>query len=203
VDRPAIAMIVGTNVLTLAIALKLRWPLLFLLVPFWIQSVVIGIYSGLRILKLENAATRGIESWGSTPDIARRELAKFFAMHYGVFHAIYLMALLIAVGQGKMFGSVSLLDVGWLDIAWVAAISAMFAMTHRASYQRNLQHDRKGSPNAGTLMYLPYARILPMHVTMIAGLSYSGAVLLFVALKTVADVLMHCIEHRILAQQKK
>lgn len=51
-------------------------------------------------------------------------------------------------------------------------------------------------------MFLPYARILPMHLTIILGGALGGegaaVVLIFGALKTAADVLMHHVEHRIL-----
>jgi hypothetical protein len=51
-------------------------------------------------------------------------------------------------------------------------------------------------------MFLPYARILPMHLTILLGdqpgAGDANAVLAFGALKTVADVLMHQVEHRVL-----
>lgn len=52
------------------------------------------------------------------------------------------------------------------------------------------------------LMLLPYARIVPMHLTIILGSTLAGdsalALLLFASLKTGADVLMHHVEHRVL-----
>jgi len=51
-------------------------------------------------------------------------------------------------------------------------------------------------------MLLPDARILPMHLTIILGGALggdgAGVLLVFGALKTAADVLMHYVEHRVL-----
>ena len=45
----------------------------------------------------------------------------------------------------------------------------------------------------------PYARIIPMHLTILLGSYFvggaEGTLIIFLALKTLADVLMHMIEH--------
>lgn len=204
-DRLAIAMIVVTNVLTLCIAWRQNWSLLFLLIPYWTQNVVIGWYSGRRILRLERFSTEGTGGFaGVNPEKVKVDTVKFFAMHYGVFHLVYLKFLLIFIMSGKMPGNIPVPDIGWSDLGWLAAVSFMFLLTHRASFKRNLDYDRKGRPNIGTLTFLPYVRVVPMHLTLVIGLGmgYAGAVLLFGTLKTAADVLMHYVEHRTLAQEK-
>src|SRR5438132_766929 len=62
-----------------------------------------------------------------------------------------------------------------------------------------LAADQQGQPNIGGVMFLPYLRILPMHLTIILGVAagYTGGVMLFAGLKMLADVLMHWIEYRI------
>jgi hypothetical protein len=55
-------------------------------------------------------------------------------------------------------------------------------------------------------MFLLYGRIIPMHITIIVGGALGGdsalSVLVFGALKTAADVLMHHVEHRVLQRQR-
>jgi hypothetical protein len=60
--------------------------------------------------------------------------------------------------------------------------------------------DLRGTPNIGTLMFVPYIRIIPMHLTIILGVMLEDGLglLLFGSLKTVADVAMHKVEHRML-----
>ena len=69
----------------------------------------------------------------------------------------------------------------------------------QASNQRIMAADQQGRPNIGGVMFLPYLRIVPMHLALIIGLSagYAGGMLLFATLKTLADALMHWIEYRI------
>lgn len=86
---------------------------------------------------------------------------------------------------------------------WFWACTAVFAVNHLWSYRYNRDLDRQGTPNIGTLMFTPYLRIVPMHMTIIFGglFVHAGAgLLLFGTLKTAADVAMHVAEH---AQIKK
>jgi len=68
--------------------------------------------------------------------------------------------------------------------------------------------DLAGTPNIGTLMFLPYARIVPMHLVIVAGAVWTGrasglALASFVALKTGADLIMHRAEHRMLRRRRR
>jgi hypothetical protein len=205
------------NVVALAIAWWQRWPMLLLMTTYWVQSVVIGWYSGRRMLELRRFFANGVRydedeppdehvrrliaAGLPTPErFAKRNTVKFFAMHYGLFHFIYLFIMLIVIQTGEKPGGMAVPEIMQRDLLWIAAISLAFVLTHRASFFRNLEHDRQGRPNIGTLMFLPYARVIPMHLTFIFGLTmgYTGAVLFFGALKTFADVLMHWVEHRVL-----
>lgn len=191
--------LVFVNVVTLAVALVLDWPLATLMWPYWIQSVVIGYYSRERILALGRFSTEGFtmndRPVGPTP-ATQRSVANFFALHYGFFHFGYLAFLVKQVPL-----------LHWWDIFGWLALGASFAWNHRLSFQQNVAADRQGTPNIGTLMFLPYARIVPMHFTILFGGTVAGggpgAVLIFGALKTAADVLMHYIEHRVLQRPVK
>ena len=124
----------------------------------------------------------------------KRQVAAFFALHYGIFHAVYLGFLL-----GESHGA-------HLFAPWFWVCIAGFAANHLWSYRYNRDLDRQGTPNIGTLMFTPYIRIVPMHMTIIFGglLAPSNAGLfLFAALKTVADVVMHAVEHRQLALDRR
>jgi hypothetical protein len=89
--------------------------------------------------------------------------------------------------------------VGLLDLVWMAMVGAGFVSSHRASHREHMEADLRGTPKIGMLMALPYARIIPMHLTIIFGaVAGGGGLLLFGGLKTVADVVMHKVEHRLL-----
>ena len=73
---------------------------------------------------------------------------------------------------------------------------AAFAVAHGYSLWWNAGRDfRDHKPNLGAIMFYPYLRILPMHLTIILGSAVSSAALpLFIALKTAADCGMHLVE---------
>ncbi len=45
-------------------------------------------------------------------------------------------------------------------------MTARFAWNHRSSYRRHIAADREGFPNIGTMMFLPFLRVVPMHLTI-------------------------------------
>jgi hypothetical protein len=200
-DR-AVYGILGSNALTLGIALWQDWPLVLLLWPYWLQSVIIGWYARRRILALTRFSTEGFRMGGrevEPNDETRRSTANFFAFHYGFFHFGYLI-FIVAISAAGLFGRTP--DAG--DFGLIALLGSAFWWTHRDSHRRHVAADVAGTPNIGTLMFLPYLRVFPMHVTIILGGLLGGgpwALLLFTVLKTVADVLMHLAEHRWLQKE--
>lgn len=181
--------LVLANLFALGVAFWQGWgaaPLMFL---YWGQSVVIGVSNVFRILALERFSTenftmnnRRVEPTNAT----KIQVAGFFAVHYGFFHAGYFVFLAIA-DRGVM-----------LFDPWFWGCTAAFGLNHLWSYRYNRDLDRQGTPNIGTLMFTPYVRIVPMHLTIILGGAFAGgplALLMFGALKTVADVVMHLVEH--------
>jgi hypothetical protein len=119
----------------------------------------------------------------------KRRVAFFFLVHYGFFHLIYF--LFVVVGSRAELGSA----------AGYVLCTLVFVVNHAYSLAHNLRRDAASRPSIGALMFLPYLRILPMHLTILfGGLLFSGtlAFVLFGALKTAADAAMHTLEHHLL-----
>lgn len=203
----AIQGILASNALTLLAALWQHWNVLQLMWPFWAQSLIIGWYARKRILRLRAFSTKDFTINGRpaepTPK-TQRWVANFFALHYGIFHLVYFVFLLLLTGQASNPDDNEHAEIQPLDFLVYAALSLTFWLSHRASHREHLAADLAGSPNLGTLMMIPYLRIIPMHLTLILGLSVRGsfATGLFIALKTVADVGMHVVEHRLLQKNR-
>lgn len=181
-----------SNLLAAAMALLEGWQLGELLWIYWGQSVVIGVFSFRRILDLRRFSTEGFRVNGRSvapTEETKRQTAGFFLMHYGLFHLVYFVFLAASLPRPGLV----LVVAGWL----------VFGIHHALSYRLNREADRGGCPNIGTVMFLPYARVVPMHLMIVLGLAFaggSGALLLFLVLKTGADMLMHVVEHRLLAK---
>jgi len=195
-DPITVALIVLSNAVAIAVAWRQHWSLMLLIWPYWIQNVVIGWYNYRRILALKRFVPDG-QVTGSD-EYVKQWNAKFFFYHYGGIHFGYFLGLVI-------YTQVKLVDISLLDVACIAALGVVFAFTHRTSFKRNLENDLRGCPEINTLFFLPYLRVVPMHLMMVIGLSlgYTGAILLFGTLKTIADVAMHIVEHRILGAPAK
>ncbi len=158
---------------------------------YWAQSIIIGFFNFKRILHLKQFSTENfrINDRPVEPTVGtKRYVAVFFAVHYGFFHLVYMVFLLAEWSNLSM-----------LDAAGVAVCVIMFIFNHRFSFKYNLEQDLNRKPNIGRIMFFPYIRIIPMHLTIILGGLLAGdsigALILFLMLKTIADLIMHQIEH--------
>lgn len=187
----SIWVLLAVNAVALVVAHMQGWALAKLMLLYWGQSVIIGISYVARILALEQFSTENFRMNGRdvepTPGV-KVQVAAFFAFHYGFFHAGYLLFLM--VGPLKASQAPPSAD------AWFWLCMAAFAVNHYWSYRYNREVDRQGTPNIGTLMFTPYLRIVPMHLTICTGAFLGKGLFLFGALKIAADSLMHFIEHR-------
>lgn len=204
-------MILAANAFALAIAWWRHWPVELLLVSYWLQSAIIAWYGHRRI-----AAVRRFV-WGKTQydldapgdehasdpewagsrargEIVKRDVMKS-AIGIALFYhgAVFVMLVILLQARGPR--------VTLLDLLGIAAAAAAFLYTHSTSFHRNLESDRSGSPRIRKLMFLSLQRVLPMHLIMVFGLQlgYGGAMFVFGAFKTIADVAMHRVERGVLA----
>lgn len=186
-DRSAFTLI-AANLFAAVVAVVFGMDLKDLMLVYWVQSVIIGFSFFIRMLNLQQYSTEGFSGVGE----GKITNALFFLFHYGGFHAGYLL-FLVAGPESKGTVMVPVTGLGLCALA--------FAVNHAYSLAHNIRLDRSGSPNLGTMMFLPYARVVPMHLTIIFGDQLAGgmqALMLFIGLKTAADVIMHVIEHHVL-----
>jgi hypothetical protein len=190
--------LVLANLAALVTALWFGWPPSALLWPYLLQSLVIGGFAVRRMLTAPRISTKGLTSNGKQVPATRAgrvSTATFFTIHYGLFHVFY---------AGFIGGS-----GGWpqgMDLWATLALVVTFAWGHANSYRRNRSVEDEVPVNLGTLMFLPYLRVIPMHLTILfGGIVFGGggtwALLLFSALKTASDVAMHYAEHVVLRRE--
>jgi hypothetical protein len=188
-DWSALTLVVS-NLLTIAIAVYQKWNPGTVMWIYWGQSVIIGVFNVVRMWTLQNFTTDGLKVNDHPVDPTtgtKRYVAIFFMVHYGFFHLVY--AIFLA----------SMAKVSPQDVAPILVCVAGFLVNHWFSYDYNKESDSTRKINLGTLMFFPYARIIPLHITIITGLMLSKttwALVLFLSLKTVADLIMHAVEHR-------
>ena len=187
---PSARHLILSNAGTLIAALLLHWDFGWLLWPYWMQSVIIGWYARKRMLGLDKFSTEGFTSNGQRvpeDESGKRSTARFFVLHYGIFHLVYL---------GFLSGMHAVKSPADMLVLFACGVS--FALSQRQTYAAQHAADLRGRPNLGTLMFLPYLRVVPMHIAIIFGatLGGTGAVLLFTGLKTASDLLLDMIDRK-------
>ncbi len=189
-DNSVVGLFIS-NLITIVMAVVQGWSLTEVLWVYWAQSVIIGWFNFWRMLGLKEFSTQDLKMNGQRvkpTDKTRRQVSFFFLLHYGLFHLAYLFAI---VGMHSEEES-SLLRPGLL------LMIAVFFANHLYSYYFNQKRTQDCLPNIGSMMFLPYARIIPMHLTMFLGAAAANniiAMVIFLSLKTLADVIMHVVEH--------
>lgn len=189
-DQPSVLLVLS-NIFTIIFAVIEHWSLSQVMWIYWGQSLIIGVYNWKRIRHLKQFSTEGFEINRhpvSPTEATQRQVASFFALHYGFFHLVYLGFLFKKEDPAQVNILGSLLCVG------------AFAFNHWSSFQHVLERDLSRTPNIGTVMFFPYLRIIPMHLTILLGNFFAkggtGTLVIFLVLKTVADLILHLIEHR-------
>ncbi|MDP6670705.1 MAG: DUF6498-containing protein [archaeon] len=197
---PTLISLILSNLLTIALAVIYNFNIMAILWVYWSQSVIIGLFNVFRILSLKNFSTKGFRINQKPVEANRAALvlvAFFFAIHYGMFHFVYAFFLGIFTVMGQTgTGALSLSDFGYIGF-----MAIVFFANHLFSFLHNRKQD-VGKQNIGRVMMYPYARIIPMHLTIIlggifltTGATGAGLLIFFLGLKTLADVAMHFLEH--------
>jgi hypothetical protein len=147
---------------------------------YWLQSVLIGLFNFFELLSVNNPDSTSL-SLNSQP-VTKGSMgcaAWFFLLHYGFFHFVYAIFLLVDKSSG-VNGKLLLITAGIF-----VAESTIQLIRKRNSLQTE-------KVNVGKMFFTPYLRIVPMHL-MILVPSFFGitASVLFLVLKTVADAGMY------------
>jgi hypothetical protein len=226
--RPAslsdpLCVLLVANAVTILFAMVEGWNLTTTLLIYWIQSVIIGFFTVLQILTFPAEG-----SWGASPGTTMRMgtrsillagpigmatrlgVAGFFTLHYGIFHLVYLGFILMSAFVSDMFGTGT--ATGIPNMTDILIASAFFFVNHLYSFLFYRRHEEAAGMTLMDVFTRPYARIIPMHLTIIGGgflLFLAGGpgvdanrlvVLFFLVLKTLADLWAHVRKHRQPAQ---
>lgn len=184
-------LLLVSNLLTIFFAIKEHWGISSVIWVYLFQSIIIGLFNFVRIYKSEGLSIDGRIEKDPLALKEKNFLAFFFLAHYGGFHFMYLFFLLIRI-QNNTFQ--------WFHILFLTLI---FFLNHLYSYFYNRPTDTR-KQESWSMMMFPYARIIPMHLTIVFGFSSPQSALpLFLGLKTLADLFMHAVEHGFFRSEKR
>jgi hypothetical protein len=166
-----------------------------IIVLFYIQSVLIGVFNFFDMLTIKQFAESDFKL--NTPSVATKAQSKngcgawFFLLHYGFFHLVYLFFL------------VTLVNIKQLDFRFIEFSFFIILATCISGFVQNKIRNRNEDVNIVAMFFMPYARIIPMHLMILlpAFLHISGA-MLFLVLKMLADVIMHVVYQQSVFKQR-
>ncbi len=190
--------------LLIAVNIYLTWryyqqPEIFttLIWLYWSQSVLLGLFNFADMITTkasislpENATyfEGNISGESSSTDGVRNKtfpsgiVANFFLFHYGFFHLVYFIFLF---GMKK---------TGPIDWALFKYFFAAFFIGQVITFIQHKIAQRKNGSNIGKMFFLPYLRIIPMHLTILIPAFMNISDLgIFLVLKAIADVLMYAV----------
>jgi hypothetical protein len=189
--------LVAANLLPLCGVLFWNWEVFPLLALFWMENVIIGVLNAARMLAVDPGDA---PLWG-----AKLFMVPFFCVHYGLFTAVHGAFVFSMFGHSKMSG-LELLEPAaraaedwnlWLPIGALLA-SHLFSFFWNYLYRGEFR--RASLPE---LMMKPYARVMILHVTILAGGfgamalgSPLWALLVLLGIKIALDLRAHLKEHR-------
>ena len=202
----AVVALIVANAVPLFGVLFLGWNVWTILIVYWLENGIVGVFNVAKIAKAE-----GPEGFGSArvmingrpaSSITRFAMVPFFIMHYGIFwavHGIFVFMMPLFASFDSDVGMAEGVSVPAIVLAVIAltishGISFWFNYLGRGEYLRT-------SPSAQ--MFAPYGRLIVLHITIIVGgmaIAITGApsavVAILVLLKTGMDLGFHLAQHR-------
>ncbi|MCX8104344.1 MAG: DUF6498-containing protein [Ignavibacterium album] len=199
--KPTTWGVIGSNVAVIFFAIVDRLSASEVMWIYWIQSVIIGLFNFFRILLLKNFSTTGFKQNGKEvlpTKAAKISTAVFFLFHYGFFHLIYAVFL----GTFPLLLDESKNSPGNFYLLFTAII---FLINYGIEFYKEQTTISDEVPNLGTVMFMPYFRIIPMHLTIILGgfIAAAGSflktdtsllvIILLMSIKTFIDLITHSV----------
>lgn len=189
---PSEVTLVLANLVPLIGVLFLGWNLLEVVLVFWAESAVIGLFNIAKMIRID-------------PGKGSR-VSLFFIVHYGIFmvgHAAFIVTIFAPVPKGgHLFQEPSVAVVVDALAPATPAILAMF-VSHGVSFVTNfLRQHQYEQTTVDKQMFAPYKRIMVMQFVIIFGgwlVDIIGepvaALVVLVAIKTTVDLFAHKREH--------
>lgn len=185
--RPSVLLLISMNLIPLVGVLLLDWNIGFIMLLYWMETVVIGVFNIPKMLSARLPPQGETKRVGLAGGLF---FAAFFTVHYGGFnlgHYVFLK---------DMF------DLPPIGLDVLIALAGL-TLSHGVSLAVNWFGKREyEKTDPGVQMFKPYGRVILMHVVIIVSgflvLGFKGALpvlILLIILKTYADVVAHIKGH--------
>jgi hypothetical protein len=194
--KPSVLALLAANLYPVVGVIFLGWDAFYLLILFWMENLVIGFYTIIKMLLV----SRDNASWG-----AKLSSALFFCVHFGMFTLIHGIFIFVVFGGGSVDASSQDTITVWQKVLNYQLLWGALALliSHGISFFQNyIRAKEYKQSKVGELMQQPYGRVVILHITiifgalwvMILGSPVIGLIFLII-LKTVIDIRAHLQQH--------
>lgn len=198
----SLSVLIAANLTPLAGVIFLGWDIFPILVLFWFENLIAGVFFIMRILLADTREKK----FGESPRGLKIFLSLFFSFHYGIFvavHGIFVFSMFSEFTDS--YRSYDLADAFLVitdyQLGWsIAAI----AISHGYSFIQNyLVNGEYRNTSFKTLMFSPYRRVIILHLTVIlsafAVIALNQKIttlVILLVIKIAFDIHAHMKEHR-------
>ena len=194
-------IILFSNLIVIPLTLQAKNMFVFMY-AYAFQGIIIGIFNCIRILRMDRTSSGESEEEKEEDFFVGKKIivAAFFLAIYGV-----AQMMIITFTSLILSANIDLYNKNWgiQELQSIAFLTFSFFISHLLSFIYNESRDSKNQ-NIRKLLFFPFIRELPIFVTIIAMLALSlfpfvevGGMIFLILFKTLGDVGMHIIEHRI------
>jgi len=202
---PTVLLLIIANLVPLYGVLILHWEIFPILLLFWIENVIVGIFN---VLKMAFAAPASTGSW-----LIKIPLIPFFCFHYGMFtlvHGIFVFGFFGGFftegsafpDENALYKAITETGIGWAILALLISHAVSFTWNYigKGEYKK---------ANPQELMGQPYGRVVMLHLTILIGgflVMAMGspiyALLILIFLKIFIDIQAHIKEHKLYIEKQ-
>ena len=201
---PSVVFLVAVNLIPLFGVIFWGWKVFPIMILFWFENIIIGVFFILRILTIGLGAN-------SPPSLLYRLFgALFFTAHYGIFVLGHLVFIFVLFSPPDFSADIEMINSALMvsiiesyQLTWV--LIGLF-LSHGFSYISNyLFLGESQRTSIIRLSIRPYLRVAILHVTIIIGgmvviaLNQPLAGMIFLLIiKIIIDCWTHLVEHEAL-----
>jgi hypothetical protein len=190
------------NLLPIAGVIFWDWSLFTVLVLYWLESGVIGIFNLFRIAMAQGPLSGSFKINGQPPGPnGKLFVLFFFPVHYGIFWIVHGFFVFMFFGMGFLLGvqTGGIDGFAGFDLRGVGLAAVSMVISHAVTFLFVFVGNREyleTSPDRQ--MMQPYSRVFVLHGTILGGawvITQAGtpmaALALLIALKMAIDLFIH------------
>lgn len=155
--------LIAANLVPLAGALLLDWSVFLIVFLFWVENLVIGVFSIIKLILAHGKRSSTAAKMFTVP---------FFTIHYGGFcagHGIFILSLFGQWADADLTDFHNFIGDIFIDDKAIYALLALF-FSHGFSFVYNyILKGERMQANMEKLMTAPYPRIFLLHLALIFG----------------------------------